>query len=231
MIREFANGSTIVVDKPLGWTSFDVVNKIRWNLKQKLGIKKIKVGHAGTLDPLATGVLVICIGQHTKKIDELMAGAKTYTGTLLLGKTTPSYDLETEFDGEYPTEHITEVRLKEVEQRFTGEQNQTPPIFSAKQVDGKRAYDLARAGKEVELKPVRVLIDNLRLEADRFPEIDFEVTCSKGTYIRSLAHDIGKALGSGGTLIALRRTKSGEQNISDSRSVDEWIDFIRNSPE
>ncbi len=230
MIKAFSEGSTIVVDKPLGWTSFDVVNKIRWNLKQKLGIKKIKVGHAGTLDPLATGVLVLCVGKNTKLIDVLMAGKKTYTGTILLGKTTPSYDLETSYDQEYPTEHITAELIEAARVSFLGEQQQVPPIFSAKQVDGQRAYDLARAGKEVELKASTVVIDQLSFDASNFPEIHFEIECSKGTYIRSIAHDFGKKLNSGGTLIALRRTKSGDQTIENSKSVDEWIEFIRNSP-
>ncbi len=229
MIKAFSEGSTIVVDKPLGWTSFDVVNKIRWNLKQKLGIKKIKVGHAGTLDPLATGVLVLCVGKNTKLIDALMAGKKTYTGTILLGKTTPSYDLETSYDQEYPTEHITAELIEEARVSFLGEQQQVPPIFSAKQVDGQRAYDLARAGKEVELKASTVVIEQLSFDASNLPEIHFEIECSKGTYIRSIAHDFGKKLNSGGTLIALRRTKSGDQTIENSKSVDEWIEFIRNS--
>lgn len=230
MIEEFSKGSTIIVDKPLGWTSFDVVNKIRWNLKQKLGVKKIKVGHAGTLDPLATGVLVICIGKHTKQIEGLMKGQKTYTGKILLGKTTPSYDLETEFDQEFPTDHITEELIEEVRRQFIGELDQVPPIFSAKMVEGKRAYDLARAGKEVVLKSNRIVIEDLELDVSGFPEISFKVNCSKGTYIRSLAHDIGKALDSGGTLTELRRTRSGEQRLEESKTVDEWIDFIRNTP-
>ena len=230
MIKAFSEGSTIVVDKPLGWTSFDVVNKIRWHLKQKLGVKKIKVGHAGTLDPLATGVLVLCVGKNTKPIEALMAGKKTYTGTILLGKTTPSYDLETSYDQEYPTEHITTELIEEARVAFLGEQQQVPPIFSAKQVDGQRAYDLARAGKEVELKASTVVIDQLSFDASNFPEIQFEIECSKGTYIRSIAHDFGKKLNSGGTLIELRRTKSGDQTIENSKSVDEWIEFIRNSP-
>lgn len=230
MIKNFAEGSTIVVDKPLNWTSFDVVNKIRWNLKQVLGVKKIKVGHAGTLDPLATGVLVICVGKHTKLIDELQAGIKTYTGRILLGKTTPSYDLETAYNKEFPTDHITDDLIESVRMSFLGEQQQVPPIFSAKQVDGKRAYDLARAGKEVELKSNTIHIYDLKLDTTNFPEIAFEVTCSKGTYIRSIANDLGEKLNSGGTLIELRRTKSGEQIIDESKTVEEWIDFIRNSP-
>lgn len=231
MIEEFAQGSTIIVDKPLGWTSFDVVNKIRWNLKQRLNVKKIKVGHAGTLDPLASGVLILCIGKHTKMIEEIMGGEKTYTGTILLGKTTPSYDLETEYDQEFPTEHITSELIEEVRKSFLGEQQQVPPIFSAKQIDGKRAYDLARAGKEVILKANTVHIHSFSVDAARFPEVDFEITCSKGTYIRSIANDFGEKLKSGGTLIALRRIGSGEFTIDEAKSVDDWIQFIRESRE
>lgn len=227
MLKELAEGATILVDKPLGWTSFDVVNKIRWNLKQRLGVKKIKVGHAGTLDPLATGLLVICIGKHTKLIDSLMIGEKEYTGTILLGKTTPSYDLESDFDEEYPTEHIDDTRIEAVRQTFLGEQEQVPPIFSAKQVDGKRAYDLARAGKEVVLKSNKITISSFEIDTRFFPEIKFKVSCSKGTYIRSIAHDFGKKLNSGGTLIELRRTQSGEQNIADSKQIEEWIELIQ----
>jgi len=226
-IEEFAAGSTILVDKPLNWTSFDVVNKIRWNLKQQLGVKKIKVGHAGTLDPLATGLLVLCIGKHTKKINDIMVGTKTYTGTILLGKTTPSYDLETEFDEEFPIDHITTDDFERVRQSFLDEQQQTPPIFSAKQVDGKRAYDLARAGKEVKLKSNTVTIEEFKIDTSDLPNVRFEVTCSKGTYIRSIAYDFGQRLNSGGTLIELRRTRSGDFNINDAKSVDEWIEFIR----
>ncbi|MCR9170868.1 MAG: tRNA pseudouridine(55) synthase TruB [bacterium] len=230
-IQEFKEGKTLIVDKPLNWTSFDVVNKLRWNLKQKLNVKKIKVGHAGTLDPLATGVLVICTGKNTKLIETLQAGEKTYTGTILLGKTTPSYDLETEYDQEFPTEHIDKDLMEGVRTALIGEQDQMPPIFSAKQVDGRRAYDLARAGKEVKLKTNRITISDFTIDASRFPEVDFEISCSKGTYIRSIAHDFGKALQSGGTLIALRRTRSGEQRIEDAKSVDQWIEIIRNAEE
>lgn len=224
---DYLAGCTIVVDKPYTWTSFDVVNKIRWNLKQKLGVKNIKVGHAGTLDPLATGLLIVCIGKHTKLIDQIMGGEKTYIGTILLGKTTPSYDLESEYDQEFPTDHITAEMIENVRSTFVGEIQQVPPIFSAKQVDGKRAYDLARAGKEVILKANTITISDFKVSMDRFPEIDFEVSCSKGTYIRSIAYDFGKALQSGGVLTALRRTRSGDLNLDDSKSVDEWIDFIR----
>lgn len=226
MLTEFSKGATILVDKPLTWTSFDVVNKLRWHLKQKLGVKKIKVGHAGTLDPLATGLLVLCIGKHTKQINDLMVGEKTYTGTILLGKTTPSYDLESEYNEEFPTDHIDEALMEEVRASFLGEQQQTPPIFSAKKIDGQRAYDLAREGKEVKLKSNSVTIHSFSIDASSFPEVKFEISCSKGTYIRSIANDFGQKLNSGGTLIELRRTKSGDQDIVEAKSVEEWISFI-----
>lgn len=228
MLTDFAQGSTILVDKPLGWTSFDVVNKLRWHLRQRLGVKKLKVGHAGTLDPLATGLLVICIGKHTKNIEGFIADSKTYTGTFLLGKTTPSFDLETEYNQEFPTTHIDEVLLEQVRMSFLGKQQQVPPIFSAKQIDGKRAYDLARAGKEVVMKSNEIEIHSFIIDAQRFPEIDFEISCSKGTYIRSIAHDFGQKCESGASLIALRRTRSGSFSIADSKSVDDWISFFQN---
>jgi len=213
-MTDYQAGKTVVVDKPFGWTSFDVVNKIRWNLKQKLGVKNIKVGHAGTLDPLATGLLILCIGKDTKKIDQYMPGLKTYTGTILLGKTTPSYDLETEFDEVFETKHIDSDSLNKTKLALTGVIHQKPPVFSAKQIDGKRAYEFARAGKEIEMKTVEV-------------EIDFEITCSKGTYIRSIAYDFGKLLNSGGTLIALRRIKSGDFSIENALSPEEIIHRIQ----
>ncbi|MBP5982113.1 MAG: tRNA pseudouridine(55) synthase TruB [Fluviicola sp.] len=228
MLTDFAQGSTILVDKPLGWTSFDVVNKLRWHLRQRLGVKKLKVGHAGTLDPLATGLLVICIGKHTKNIEGFIADSKTYTGTFLLGKTTPSFDLETEYNQEFPTTHIDEVLLEQVRMSFLGKQQQVPPIFSAKQIDGKRAYDLARAGKEVVMKSNEIEIHSFTIDAQRFPEIDFEISCSKGTYIRSIAHDFGQKCESGASLIALRRTRSGSFSIADSKSVEDWISFFQN---
>lgn len=228
MLTDFAQGSTILVDKPLGWTSFDVVNKLRWHLRQRIGVKKLKVGHAGTLDPLATGLLVICIGKHTKNIEGFIADSKTYTGTFLLGKTTPSFDLETEYNQEFPTTHIDEVLLEQVRMSFLGKQQQVPPIFSAKQIDGKRAYDLARAGKEVVMKSNEIEIHSFTIDAQRFPEIDFEISCSKGTYIRSIAHDFGQKCESGASLIALRRTRSGAFSIADSKSVDDWISFFQN---
>lgn len=227
---DFQAGAMLLVDKPYGWTSFDVVNKLRWNLKRKYGLKNFKVGHAGTLDPLATGLLVICTGKATKKITDLTADDKIYTGTFLLGKTTPCYDLEKPFDDiEYETSHITEDLLNKIVSSFVGVQEQYPPVFSAKQIDGKRAYDLARAGKEVELKSNTIEIKDFKIDASRFPEIDFYIHCSKGTYIRSIANDFGKKLDSGATLIALRRIGSGEFHIDNAKQVEEWIQYIRES--
>jgi tRNA pseudouridine55 synthase len=224
---DFQEGFTMLVDKPYKWTSFDAVNKLRWNIKQKLGVKKIKVGHAGTLDPLATGLLVICTGKNTKLIESFTADEKSYTGTFLVGKTTPSFDLESEYDKEYPTEHITDELIEKVRLSMIGVQQQVPPIFSAKQVDGQRAYDLARAGKTVELKANTVEIIDFQITENRFPEVDFFIKCSKGTYIRSIARDFGLALGSGATMIALRRTASGNFKIEDSKTVDEWLELIK----
>lgn len=221
-------GLTIVVDKPLGWTSFDVVNKIRWNLKQGFNLKKIKVGHAGTLDPLATGVLVICIGKHTKRIDELMAGVKEYTGKMILGKTTPSHDLETEFESlERDASAITLERVKQATHQFIGILQQIPPIFSAKQVDGKRAYDLARMGQQPELKASAVEVIAFEVESIDLPYVSFRITCSKGTYIRSLVRDVGEELCTGATLVELRRVRSGGQNIEEAKSVEQWLEIIQ----
>lgn len=226
---DFQEGEIILIDKPLTWTSFDVVNKIRWNIKQKLGVKKIKVGHAGTLDPLATGLLIICTGKKTKTIDTIQAEEKTYTGTILLGKTTPSFDLETEYNQEFPTEHITTDLMEEIRQTFLGEQQQQPPVFSAKQIDGKRAYEHARAGREIEMKFNTIHISDFKIDSSRFPEIDFEIKCSKGTYIRSIAHDFGQKLNSGGTLIALRRTQSGNFLVEKAFTVDDFIEKIKSN--
>ena len=230
MIKEFAAGTTILVDKPLEWTSFDVVNKLRWHLRKRLGVKKLKVGHAGTLDPLATGLLVICIGKHTKLIEGLMGGEKTYTGTFLVGKTTPSYDLESEYDQEFDTNHITPELIEEIRLSFIGEQDQIPPIFSAKKINGKRAYESARAGEEVVMKPNKIEISKFTVDDSDFPRVKFELSCSKGTYIRSVASDFGKKLNSGATLIELRRTASGSASIENSKSVEDWIEFIEASP-
>jgi len=224
---DFLSGETILVDKPYGWTSFDVVNKIRWNLKQKLKIKKIKVGHAGTLDPLATGLLVICTGKHTKKIAQLTGAPKSYTGTILLGKTTPSFDLETAYDSDQDTSNIKSEQIEKVRAEFIGVQQQTPPLYSAKQIDGKRAYDYARAGKNIELISNEIEITSFEINANRFPEIDFSIHCSKGTYIRSVAADFGKKLGCGATLTTLRRTASGTLSLKDAKSVEEWLQMIQ----
>jgi tRNA pseudouridine55 synthase len=223
---DFLAGEILLVDKPLNWTSFDVVNKIRWNLKQKLNVKNIKVGHAGTLDPLATGLLILCTGKNTKLIEGLTGAAKTYTGKFLLGKTTASYDLETPYSATFPTEHITEELLEEVRLSFLGIQLQTPPIYSAKQIDGKRAYDYAREGKTVEMKQNQIEIESFTIDAKGFPEISVAIKCSKGTYIRSIAYDFGKKLDSGATLIELRRTHSGDFSIENAKSVDDWINII-----
>lgn len=223
---EFQKGEILLVDKPLHWTSFDVVNRLRWKLKKKYKIKRFKVGHAGTLDPLASGLLIICTGKSTKLSANLTNDDKTYTGTLLLGKTTPSYDLETEFNQISDMSHITEEEVHRVAQSFEGSQKQTPPVFSAKKVEGRRSYKLARRGIEVELKENDIIIHSFSIEGIRFPEIDFSIKCSKGTYIRSIANDFGKALGSGATLIALRRIQSGDFNIEDAKSVDDWLKII-----
>lgn len=226
---DFRAGEVLLVDKPLGWTSFDVVNKLRWKIRKLYGVKKFKVGHAGTLDPLATGLLIICTGRMTKKSQDLMADDKTYTGTILLGKTTPSFDLETEYDQTFSTENIDKTNLESITQSFVGEQLQTPPIYSAKKIDGKRAYESARAGKTVEMRQNVVHIHDFQINVERFPEIDFTITCSKGTYIRSIAHDFGKALNNGGTLVALRRITSGSFKIENTKSVEEWLTIIENT--
>lgn len=226
---DFQAGEILLVDKPLEWTSFDVVNKLRYELKRKLGLKKFKVGHAGTLDPLATGLLVICCGKKTKEIEGFIAEEKVYTGKFLLGKTTPSYDLETEFNSEQSTEGIEQEDLENACRQLTGTIQQTPPIFSAKKIGGKKAYDLARAGKEVILKKNPVQINYFDIDSTNFPEIKFKISCSKGTYIRSMAHDFGQILGCGATLIELRRTQSGNFSIENSKTIEEWIEVIQNN--
>lgn len=223
---DFLSGEILLVDKPLTWTSFDVVNKLRYNIKKKLGVKKIKIGHAGTLDPLATGLLILCTGKFTKRIEEFQATKKEYTGKILLGKSTPSYDLETEFDQEASTEHIKEAEMETVRLGFLGEQFQTPPIFSAKKIDGRKAYEMARDGKEVKMRQAFVEIFEFEINTKSFPEIEFRIVCSKGTYIRSIAYDFGQRLSSLGTLIELRRTKSGEMDVSQAKSVEEWMEII-----
>lgn len=224
---DFITGETLIIDKPLEWTSFNVVKRIRSLLSRRLGIKKIKVGHAGTLDPLATGVMVIVTGRSTKLIEQLQAGIKEYTATIALGATTPSFDLETPVDATYPTAHITEELVRHTLTRFTGSIMQTPPAFSACKVDGKRAYDLARKGREVNLKPKELIIDRIELLNFSPTSITIHVTCSKGTYIRALARDIGQALGSGAHLTALRRTRVGQATLDHALSMDQIAELIR----
>ncbi len=224
---DFRKGEILAFDKPYGWTSFGLVAKVRWLVCRKLGVKKLKVGHAGTLDPLATGVLLVCTGRATKRIEELQAHTKEYVATLRLGATTPSFDLEKPVDAEYPTEHITREMVEEVLARFVGTIEQVPPVFSACKVNGNRAYDLARKGEEVELKAKTLVIDEMELLRCELPEIDIRVVCSKGTYIRALARDIGQALQSGAHLTALRRTRVGECRVEDCLQLEgfaEWLD-------
>lgn len=225
---DFISGEILKIDKPLGWTSFDAVKRVRGTLLRRMKMKKLKVGHAGTLDPLATGVMIIVTGKATKLIEELQSGVKEYIATLRLGATTPSFDLETEIDAEYPTEHITREKVTEVLKNFTGRIEQIPPKFSAVKVDGKRAYELARKGKEPELKPKILIIDEIELLDFKENEITIRVVCSKGTYIRALARDIGTALGSGAHLTGLRRTRVGDTDIKDCMSIDETVTMLNN---
>ena len=212
-VEKIQEGHVFLIDKPLDWTSFDVVNKIRWNIRKAYNLKKIKVGHAGTLDPKATGLLLVCTGKMTKSIDQLQAQEKTYTGTIKLGVTTPTYDLESEEDQTFPTAHLTEELIHETTKQFIGEIQQFPPMHSAIKVDGKRLYELAREGQEIERKSRTITIFDFKITKIDLPFVDFECHCSKGTYIRSLAFDFGKALNSGGYLTALRRTKIGEYDV------------------
>jgi tRNA pseudouridine55 synthase len=223
---DFAAGEILLVDKPLNWTSFKVVNVLRYPLRKKYNKKRFKVGHAGTLDPLATGLLVVCTGKKTKAITGFIQDRKSYTGVIQLGATTPSFDLETEIDAKFETSHITQALIDEVKKQFEGPIEQTPPIYSAKKVDGKRAYDFARAGIAVEMKKASVTIHEIQLELKEDMQVSFFIECSKGTYIRSLANDIGQALNSGGHLIELRRTKSGDFDIKNAKSVDEWMEIL-----
>lgn len=227
----FEEGQILCFDKPLRWTSFNLVAKVRWILCHHLGVKKLKVGHAGTLDPLATGVLIVCTGRATKKIDQLQAGTKEYVATLQLGATTPCFDLERPIDNTYPTNHITLDLINQVLPRFRGRIEQVPPTFSACKIDGHRAYKLARKGEEVELKPKILVIDELEL-LDFNPELmqlSLRIVCSKGTYIRALARDIGQALDSGAHLIALRRTRIGDVTVEQCMKIEDfepWLEKV-----
>lgn len=223
---DFSGGATLLVDKPKGWTSFDVVNKIRYKLKDELKVKKIKVGHAGTLDPMATGLLIICTGKATKSLADYQNLPKEYTGTMTLGATTPSYDAETEIDQEFPIQHITFGQIEQARKQFLGQIEQIPPMFSAIKVDGQPLYKKARKGEMVKIEPRTVHIYEFELTRIALPEIDFRVACSKGTYIRSLAHDFGQALDSGAYLSALCRTRVGEFKLEDAWDLEDLVDYI-----
>ncbi|WP_347066663.1 tRNA pseudouridine(55) synthase TruB [Flavobacterium sp. WV_118_3] len=224
--EHYQEGQVLLIDKPLQWSSFQAVNKIKWSLKKHLGLKKIKVGHAGTLDPLATGLLIVCTGKFTKRIPELQGMIKEYTGTFHIGATTPSYDLETEIDATFPTDHITEELLYKTIAQFLGEINQKPPVFSAIKKDGKRLYEHARKGEEVEIAARKTVIHEFEITRIALPEVDFRVVCSKGTYIRSLAYDYGVALQSGAHLTALRRTKIGDYSVKNAMIVTDFEESV-----
>jgi len=225
-LTDFETGQILLIDKPLHWSSYQAVNAVKWGIKTKFNIKKIKVGHAGTLDPLANGLLIICTGKYTKQIAKLQGQIKTYTGTISLGKTTPSYDLETEFDADFNTEHVTEQQLLSTAELFTGDIQQRPPVFSALKKEGKRLYEYARAGESVEIPTRQVSVHSFTIAPKTFPTIAFEVVCSKGTYIRSLAHDYGKALKSGAHLSSLRRTKIGDFNVNNAIDAASFKDLL-----
>ena len=225
--ESFLEGQVLQIDKPYGWSSFQALNSVKWTLRKAFGLKKIKVGHAGTLDPLATGLLLICTGKSTKKIPELQAQEKEYTGTFQMGATTPSFDLETSEDATYPTEHLTAELLRKNTALFTGEIMQKPPVFSAVKKDGKRLYEYARRGKSVEISARKVFIREFELTRIALPEVDFRVVCSKGTYIRSLADDFGRSVQSGAYLKALRRTKTGDYNVHNSTGPEGFRELSR----
>ena len=227
---DFISGEIIGIDKPLGWTSFDAVKRLRGAIQRRLRVKKFKVGHAGTLDPLATGVLIVCTGRATRLIETLQNGSKEYIAEITLGSTTPSYDLETEIDATYPWEHITRELIEETLPKFVGNVMQVPPVFSAVKIDGKRAYNLARKGKEVELKAKPLEIKEIEILGFEGNKLTIRVVCSKGTYIRALARDIGEAMDSGAHLTALRRTRVGEMKIEDCLTVDQAVEVIENGP-
>ena len=223
---KFKEGLVLLIDKPLDWTSFDVVNKIRFTIKHKLGIKKIKVGHAGTLDPMASGLLIVCVGKYTRTIEQLTGKDKTYSTTLKLGATTPSYDAESDEDATYPTEHITSELIEEKIKLFSGEIEQYPPMFSAVKIGGQKLYKLARKGVSIERKSRKIRISELKVTRFELPELDLFIDCSKGTYIRSIGYDLGQALDSGAYLTALRRHSIGAYEVDDALSIPECVDWI-----
>ena len=225
--QSITEGELLLIDKPLEWTSFQVVNKIRWALKRKFNIKKLKVGHAGTLDPLATGLLIICTGKMTKKISEFQDLDKTYIGTITLGATTPSFDLETPINKRFPLKHLNKEKIIEAKKNFIGTINQYPPIFSAIKKKGKRLYEFARIGKKIDIQSRKVVIYNLEFSKINLPDLNFKLKCSKGTYIRSLANDFGKSIDSGGYLSSLRRTAVGPFKIKNSIQLQEFIEKLK----
>ena len=220
---DLEKGGVILLNKPYEWTSFQAVNKVKYLLKHYYDLKKVKIGHAGTLDPLATGLLILCVGKYTKKIEEYQAQEKEYTGTFYLGATTPCFDKEKEIDNYYPTEHITEEDIYKAAEHFLGEQEQIPPVFSALKVNGVRAYAFARENKDVELKSRKITIKEFEITRIAMPEVDFRIVCSKGTYIRSIARDFGNYLNSGAFLTALCRTRIGDYKLSDAQTIEEII--------
>ena len=226
----FISGEIIIIDTPLGWTSFDAVKRLRGAIQRRLNVRKFKVGHAGTLDPLATGVLIVCTGRATKRITELQEGMKEYVAEVKFGATTPSYDLEKEIDATYPWEHITRERIEEVLPRFIGHVMQVPPVFSAVKIDGKRAYNYARKGKEVDIKAKPLEIREMEILKWEAPVLTLRVLCSKGTYIRALARDLGEALDSGAHLVGLRRTRVGDYTEQQALSIDQAVEIITNGP-
>lgn len=227
---DFISGEIIAIDKPLGWTSFDAVKRLRGAIQRRLGVKKFKVGHAGTLDPLATGVLLVCTGKATRRIEELQSGDKEYVATVKLGATTPSFDLETEVDATFATVHIDEALAKEALKVFQGQIMQVPPVFSAVKVDGKRAYKYARSGKDLELKPKPIHIKEIEFLSLENNLLKFRVVCSKGTYIRALARDLGRELKSGAHLVNLQRTRVGDFTFSDCLKIDAAVEKIATCP-
>lgn len=227
---DFLEGGLMLFDKPKGWTSFDVVNKVRFAIKKHLGVKNIKVGHAGTLDPMATGLLLLCTGKMTKQIDTFQGMDKVYIGTMHLGATTPSYDAETEPDATFPTEHITAEMVEQARTAFTGAFEQAPPMYSAIKVEGQPLYKKARKGEVIEVKKRPVIIYEFVVSRVEMPEIDFTVKCSKGTYIRSLAYDVGAHLGSGAYLSKLHRVSIGDFNLNDAWQVDAFVHFLESKP-
>ena len=225
-VEDFKNGQVILIDKPLEWTSFEVVNKLRWAIKRKYKLKKIKVGHAGTLDPLATGLLIVCTGKFTKTIDKLQAEIKEYSGTITLGATTPSYDLETEINQTFPTTNISDSDIHKTTKLFLGEIEQTPPLYSAIKKDGIRLYELARKGESTAIKSRKIHIYEFEITKIDIPNVSFRLVCSKGTYIRSIANDFGKVLNCGAHLSSLRRTKSGDYKVENAIAPLEYVENI-----